>query len=78
MIQALGFAVQGLQQSSLNVAKAADRVADPDRSSDLAADLVDVKINENNFAANAQVVKTTSEMQDSLYEAVGKNLDIEV
>jgi len=78
MIKALGFAVQGLQQSSLNVAKAADRVSNPERQSDLASDLVDVKINENNFAANAQIVKTTSEMQDTLFEAVGKNVNIEV
>jgi hypothetical protein len=78
MIAGLGYSIQGLQQSSYNVAKAADRVADPNRESDLATDLVDVKVNANNFEANALVVQTTSELQDSLFEAVGNNLDIEV
>ena len=78
MIAGTGYAIQGLQQSSLNVAKAADRIADPNRQSDLSSDLIDVKVNESNFEANALVLKTTSELQDSLFEAVGKNLDISV
>jgi hypothetical protein len=76
MIKALGFAVQGLQQSSLNVAKAADRVSNPDRTSDLSNDLIDVKINENNFKANAQVIATTKDMQETLFDALGQNVDI--
>lgn len=76
MIKALGFAVQGLQQSSLNVAKAADRISNPDRASDLSTDLIDVKINETNFKANAQVVAATKDMQETLLDALGQNVDI--
>lgn len=78
MIAGTGYAIQGLQQSSSNVAKAADRIVDPNRQSDLAADIVDVKVNENNFKANALVLETSSELQDTLFEAVGQNLDISV
>ncbi len=74
MIEALGNAIQGLQKSSLNVAKAADNIANPQRGSEVLEDIVDIKINENNYTANALVVKTTSEMQEALFRAV----DIEV
>jgi len=78
MVEALRPAIQGLQQSSLNVSRAAERIANPNSNSDLASDLVDVKINENSFAANAQVVATTSDLQETLIEALGQNLDIQV
>ena len=72
----MGFAVQGLQQSSNNVAKAAERISDPNRETSLDSDLIDMKINENNYKANAQVIATTKEMQETLLDALGRNVDI--
>lgn len=71
---ALQSAVQGLQKSSANVAKAADNIANPQRGTEVTEDIIDIKINENNFKANALVVQTTKEMQETLFRAV----DIEV
>lgn len=71
---ALTTAVTGLQNSSLNVAKAANRIADPNIKSDLTTDIIDIKVNEQDFAANAEVVNTIQDMQETLLNAV----DIEV
>lgn len=71
---ALQSAVQGLQKSSANVAKAADNIANPQRGGEVIKDIIDIKINENNFKANALVVETTKDLQEALFRAV----DIEV
>ena len=71
---ALQGAVQGLQKSSSNVAKAASNIVDPNRTSEITDDIVDIKINSNNFKANALVVETTKDLQETLFRA----LDIEV
>lgn len=63
-------AVAGLQKSSLNVAKAADNIANPQRGTEVTKDIVDIKINENNFKANALVLSTAKEMQETLFRAV--------
>lgn len=71
---ALQSAVQGLQKSSTNVAKAADNIANPQRGTEVLEDIVDIKVNANNFKANALVVETTKDLQEALFRAV----DIEV
>ena len=67
-------AVQGLQKSSLNIAKAADNIANPQRGTEVTEDIIDIKVNENNFKANALVLETAKELQETLFRAV----DIEV
>jgi len=67
---ALQSAVQGLQKSSANVAKAADNIANPQRGTEIVKDIVDIKINENNFKANALVIQTTQDLQEALFRAV--------
>ena len=74
MIEALNNSVAGLQKSSLNVAKAADNIANPQRNTEVVEDIVDVKEGEQNFKANAQVLQTVKELQEDLYRSV----DIEV
>jgi len=71
---ALQSAVQGLQKSSSNVAKAADNIVNPQRGTEVTEDILDIKINANNFKANALVVETTKELQETLFRAI----DIEV
>lgn len=63
-------ALSGLQKSSLNVAKAADNIANPQRGTEVTKDIIDIKINENDFKANATVLKTAKEMQETLLRAV--------
>ena len=67
-------AVQGLQKSSANIAKAADNIANPQRGTEVTEDIIDIKVNANNFKANALVIATEKELQEALYKAV----DIEV
>jgi hypothetical protein len=74
MIESLGFALQGLQKTSLNVAKAADNIANPQRGTEIVEDIIDIKINANNFKANALVVEVTKDLQDDLYKAFDKNV----
>jgi len=74
MIESLTNSIQGLQKSSLNVAKAADNIANPQRGTEVVEDIIDIKVNEQNFKANALVLKTVQEMQDTLFNSV----DIEV
>jgi len=71
---ALQSAAQGLQKSSSNVAKAADNIVNPQRGTEVTEDILDIKINANNFKANALVVETTKELQETLFRAI----DIEV
>lgn len=63
-------AVQGLQKSSSNISKSADNIANPQRGTDITEDIIDIKINSNNFKANALVVATEKELQEALYKAV--------
>jgi flagellar basal body rod protein FlgC len=67
-------AVSGLQTSSLKVAKAADNIANPQKGTEVTEDIIDVKQGQNNFEANALVLQTAKEMQETLFRAV----DIEV
>ena len=74
MIDALNTSIQGLQKRSLNVAKAADNIANPQRKADIVEDIIDIKVNQQNFEANALVLETVQELQDTLFNSI----DIEV
>ena len=74
MVEALNNAISGLQKSSLNIAKSADNIANPQRGTDLVEDIIDIEVNAQNFKANALVVDTVQELQETLFNAV----DIEV
>ena len=74
MIDALNTSIQGLQKSSLNVAKAADNIANPQRKADIVEDIIEIKVNQQNFEANALVLETVQELQDTLFNSI----DIEV
>jgi|GEM_PF-1484527 len=74
MINAVNNSIQGLQKASLNVAKAADNIANPQKGSEVTQDIIDMKVNENHFKANALAIETAQEMHDTLLNS----LDIEV
>jgi flagellar basal body rod protein FlgC len=74
MIDALNTSIQGLQKSSLNVAKAADNIANPQRGTEIVEDFVDIKVNQQNFEANAIVLKTTKELQETLFNSIDINV----
>jgi flagellar basal body rod protein FlgC len=74
MIDALNTSIQGLQKSSLNVAKAADNIANPQRGTEIVEDFVDIKVNQQNFEANALVLKTTKELQETLFNSIDINV----
>lgn len=74
MISALNSSILGLQKSSLEVAKSADNIANPQKGTEPVEDIINIKISEQNYNANALVLKTTSEMQKELLHA----LDIHV
>lgn len=74
MIKALNTSLTGMQKASSNVAKAADNIVDPQKNTEITEDILDIKINENNFKANALVAKTAKDLQEELYES----LDIKV
>lgn len=67
-------AVSGLQKSSLEVAKSSDNIANTQKNTEITEDIINIKINENNFKANALVLGTAKELQETLFRAV----DIEV
>lgn len=66
MINALGIALGGLQAASQKVAGAANNIADPAQQDDLARDVVDLKLGEISFKANAAVIRTTEEISKEL------------
>jgi len=66
MINALGIALGGLQAASQKVAGAANNIADPAQQDDLARDIVDMKLGEISFKANAAVIRTADEMSKEL------------
>lgn len=74
MVEALNNAVSGLQKSSLNIAKSADNIVNPQRQTDLVEDIIDIEVNAQNFKSNALVIETVKDLQETLFNAV----DIEV
>lgn len=74
MVSSINTSIAGLQKSSLNVAKAADNIANPQRGTEVTEDIIDIKVNANNFKANALVLETTKDLHETLLKA----LDIKV
>ena len=74
MVSSINTSIAGLQKSSLNVAKAADNIANSQRGTEPTKDIIDVKVNANNFKANALVLETSKELHETLLNAI----DIEV
>ena len=70
MIEALTYSLSGMQSASLNVAKAADNIANPSSGSELVEDVVTLIAGEQNFKANATALGITKDMQEDLYRAV--------
>jgi len=70
MIRSIQNSIAGLQQSSLNVAKAADNIANPQRGTEVTKDIIDIKVNANNFKANALVLETTKELTEVLFDSI--------
>lgn len=69
MINALTTALGGLQSASQKVTGAANNIADPAKQDRLIEDVVDLKVGEMAFKANAAVIRTTAEMSDELFKA---------
>lgn len=74
MVSSINTSIAGLQKASLNVAKAADNIANPQRGTEVTEDIIDIKVNANNFKANALVLETTKDLHETLLKA----LDIKV
>lgn len=74
MVSGIQNSLLGLQTSSLNVAKAAQNISDPNSKTEVTKDIIDLKVNEQNFKANALVLETTKELHEELIESI----DIEV
>lgn len=69
MINALTTALGGLQAASQKVTGAANNIADPAQQDRMIEDIVDLKVGELSFKANAAVIRTTEEMTDELFKA---------
>jgi flagellar basal body rod protein FlgC len=74
MIDVLNTALSGMQGASRTVEKAASNIADPAKQDGLIEDIVDIKLAETAYKANAAVIRTASDMQDELL----KTFDVEV
>ncbi len=74
MVSSIHTSIVGLQKSSLNVAKAADNIVKADSATEVTEDIIDIKVNANNFKANALVLETSKELHETLLNAI----DIEV
>lgn len=66
MVNALTTALGGLQAATQKVNGAANIIADPAQQDDLAQGVVDLKIGEVAFKANAAVIRTAGELSDEL------------
>ncbi|MCD8497397.1 MAG: hypothetical protein LRZ85_04535 [Alphaproteobacteria bacterium] len=66
MINALTTALGGLQAATQKVNGAANNIADPTQQDRLVQDVVDLKIGEIAFKANAAVIRTAEELSDEL------------
>ena len=71
MIGALSTAITGLQGALARADKAAQNIVSPETSSggSLPRDIVDLKIAETEFKANAAVIRTAEEMSDTLLKS---------
>lgn len=74
MVGSIQNSVIGLQTASANIAKSANNIANPKADSVAIDDLVDIKVNANNFKANALVLGVQKDLQEDLFRA----LDIKV
>jgi flagellar hook protein FlgE len=66
MINALTTALGGLQAATQKVNGAANVIADPAQQDKLVEGVVDLKLGEASFKANASVIRTAGEMSDEL------------
>lgn len=66
MINALSSALSGLQNATQKVNGAAANIADPAQQDRLIEDIVDIKLGETSFKANAAVIRATEEMADEM------------
>lgn len=74
MINALTTALGGLQAASQKVTGAANNIADPSQQDRVINDIVDLKIGEIAFKANAAVIRTTEDMTEELFKAFDKKV----
>ncbi|PCH99882.1 MAG: hypothetical protein COB76_04700 [Alphaproteobacteria bacterium] len=74
MVNAINTALGGLQTASRGVAKAAENIADPAKQDRIVEDIVDIKISEAAYKANAAVIRVTSDMQDELLKTFDKEV----
>jgi hypothetical protein len=74
MVGSIQNSVIGMQTASANIAKSANTIANPKTENPPINDLVDIKINANNFKSNALVLGVQKDLQEELFRA----LDIKV
>lgn len=74
MIDAINTALGGMQAASRKVSDAAENIADPAKQDSLVEDIVDIKVAENSYKANAAVIRATSDMQDELLRLFDKEV----
>jgi hypothetical protein len=69
MINAIGYAVQGLQKAAKMAEQAAEKTARmPQEDIDLAQEVVNLKLASVANAANADVIRTAREAEESLID----------
>jgi flagellar hook-associated protein FlgK len=65
-MDAINTAISGLQTAAKTVNRAASNIANPAKADNYVEDIVDIKISETAYKANAVVIQTASDMQDEL------------
>lgn len=74
MIDPISTAISGMNNATKTVSKAADNIADPAKQDRTVEDIVDIKTAEVTFKANAAVIRTASDMSDTLLESFDKDV----
>ena len=74
MVDAINTALSGMQKASRTVERAAINIATPEKKDTMIEDIVDIKIAENAYKANAAVIRVADDMQDALLSTFDKEV----
>ena len=74
MVDAINTALSGMQKASRTVERAAINIATPEKQDTMVEDIVDIKIAENAYKANAAVIRVADDMQDALLSTFDKEV----
>lgn len=66
MINAIGIALQGLGFATKQVVESANKIANPQESTELAEEIVKMKIAETSYKANLMTIRVAEDMEKEL------------